>query len=57
MPISASLLLDDRLKEDVGVTSEDLYAELFATGKRGGLSFATTESPKEQADLSLYSFV
>ena len=28
-PISAHLLLDERMKEDVGVLSEDLFADLF----------------------------
>lgn len=29
MPISAYLLLDERLKDDVGILSEDLFADLF----------------------------
>jgi hypothetical protein len=34
IPISAHLLLDERLKEDVGVLSEDLFADLFPGNSR-----------------------
>ena len=29
LPISAHLLLDERLKEDIGILSEDLFSDLF----------------------------
>jgi hypothetical protein len=32
LPISASLLLDEKMREDVGIVSEDLWADLFPSG-------------------------
>ena len=32
--ISAHLLLDDRMKEDVGILSEDLFTDLFPSAAR-----------------------
>jgi hypothetical protein len=34
-PVSAHLLFDERMKEDVGLVSEDLYAELFPAKRSG----------------------
>lgn len=32
-PVSARLVLDDQIKGDVGIMSEDLFKELFPHGK------------------------
>lgn len=36
--ISAHLFLDDRIKDDVGTVSEDLFADLFPGYKHSGMS-------------------
>lgn len=36
-PISARLLLDDRLQGEAGVLSEDLFADLFRGYEFGGM--------------------
>jgi peroxin-6 len=33
-PLSAHLLLDERMKEDVGILSDDLFTDLFPGSKR-----------------------
>ena len=33
-PVSARLVLDDQIKSDVGILSEDLFRELFPRGKK-----------------------
>ncbi|KAF2400356.1 AAA-domain-containing protein [Trichodelitschia bisporula] len=45
-PISAHLLLDDRLKDDVGILSEDLLLDLFPGLKRGEHGSPTEDSSK-----------
>ena len=34
LPVSAHLLLDERLKEDIGILSEDLFSDLFPDNTR-----------------------
>lgn len=43
--ISARLLLDDRLKGEVGVLSEDLFGDLFPGAKLDGGCFLLQRSP------------
>jgi peroxin-6 len=42
-PISARLLLDDRMKGEVGVLSEDLFNDLFPGSRRGGSGMSKGE--------------
>ncbi len=35
-PISAHLVLDERMKDDVGILSEDLFADFFPGANRAG---------------------
>ena len=40
-PITARLLLDDRMKGEVGILSEDLFNDLFPWAQDSGMHFSS----------------